>query len=245
MSQPENACPLCLSGDVRLHFERQDEHSGHRAYWLCQTCGMVFLDPALRWPPAREKARYDLHQNNPHDGGYREFLNQLATPLGAKLKRGMRGLDYGCGPTPTLALLFEQHGVHVDNYDPFYFPDLSLLHRNYDFLSCSEVIEHFYDPRGEFARLDELMRPGGHLGVMTQVLGAPEAFGTWWYHLDPTHVCFYQRATLDWIARWRNWRVEYPSQNVAIFAKVKSSCGPTQSARGASRWLHLRGLRRA
>lgn len=222
-------CPLCRFA-ARPHFDRMDVRLGRRAYWLCPACGMIFLDPALRWPPAQEKARYDLHRNHPEDEGYLTFLRQLATPLGRKLASGSRGLDYGCGPSATLALLLQAHNVHVAHYDPFYFPDTGVLGETYDFLACSEVVEHFHRPRQEFARLDGLLRVGGHLGIMTQVLSAPDSFVTWWYHLDPTHVCFYQRATLDWIARWRRWQLEYASLNVAIFTKLKPSRAPCSAA---------------
>jgi len=177
----------------------------------------MFLDPAQRLDPEAEKARYDSHQNDPTDDRYVGFLKRLAIPLSERLLPGARGLDYGCGPGPTMSAMLAEKGFHVDNYDPFYFPDESLLSKTYDFISCSETVEHFFQPRREFERLSRLLRPGGSLGIMTEFLNDMDAFAEWWYHRDPTHVCFYSVKTLDWIAEWQGWLRAYPQKNVVVF----------------------------
>ena len=167
-----------------------------------------------------EKIRYDLHKNSPDDQGYVDFLKRLVDPLSIKLKQGFKGLDFGCGPGPTVDVLLKEQGVSVANYDPFYFPDQNLLKNCYDFVVCTEVIEHFYEPRREFIRLDQLLKgEGSFLAVMTQEVPAEKKFVDWWYHREPSHVCFYSRATFKWLAHWLGWRAEYPKENVVIFSK--------------------------
>jgi hypothetical protein len=190
---------------------------GGAEYFGCGECGLVFLSPARRPDAGAERARYDTHRNDPSDAGYRAFLERLAGPLSARVPAGAAGLDYGSGPGPTLSVMLGERGYDVALYDPFYAADASVLRRRYDFITCSEVVEHFFDPAAEFARLAGLLRPGGWLGVMTELLDDDIDFATWWYLRDPTHVCFYRAATMRWIAARHGWRLERPSRTVVLF----------------------------
>ena len=212
-------CPLCLSEETRIFCVREDSGLGARDYFKCSACHLIFLSPQNRLPAEEEKKRYDSHQNNPADGRYLKFLNRLAEPLASRLNAGARGLDFGCGPGPAMSALFRAGGHAMEDYDPLYRPQIDLLERRYDFVTCSEVIEHFFEPSREFLRLDGLLNPGSLLGVMTCILEEESAFQTWWYPKDPTHVCFYQKKTLEWIAGWRNWQADFPASNVVIFKK--------------------------
>ena len=210
-------CPLCLTDNSQFILSRQDKHLGQRDYWQCGQCNLTYLDPKLRFSREQEKARYDLHENNPDDPNYVKFLRKLADPLLSHLQPGANGIDFGCGPGPTLSKILEKHGHHMVNYDPFYAQDDSLLNQEYDFLTCSETIEHFYNPRKEFELLNRLVKPGGYIALMTEVKDADADFSKWWYHTEPTHVCFYQRETFDWIGQWLGWRPEYPVRTVVIY----------------------------
>ena len=71
--------------------------------------------------------------------------------------------------------------------------------------------------------MDRLLLPGGWLGVMTEMLpGGAERFAKWRYPRDPTHVCFYRPATMEWIAARYRWTLELPHRNVALFRKAGS-----------------------
>jgi SAM-dependent methyltransferase len=211
---PHPPCPLCRSADVHPFAERR----GSR-YWRCGTCRLVFLDPAQRPDAEAERAHYGTHENDPDDPGYRAFLARLADPLAARLAPGAEGLDYGAGPGPALPRMLEARGFRVRVYDPFFAPDEDALRRTYDFIACSETAEHFHRPAAELARLDGLLRPGGWLGVMTEMLDDARDFATWRYARDPTHVCFYHADTLRWIADFYGWRMETPARNVVLFQK--------------------------
>jgi hypothetical protein len=182
-------------------------------------CRLVFMDPDARLAPDAERAHYDLHENDPADEGYRAFLNRLAVPLVRKLPPRAEGLDYGSGPGPTLSVMLEEQGFGMTIYDPLFAPEEGALRRRYDFITCTETVEHFFHPREEFERLDGLLRPGGWLAVMTEIQREGVAFRDWRYARDPTHVSFYRARTMEWIAARFGWQRELPHPNVVLFRK--------------------------
>jgi len=210
----KSACPLCGSGHVGFFLEVRS-----RKYFRCETCRLTHLDPRHRLAPLEELERYRTHRNDPSDEGYRQFLSRLAQPLLKRLPEGAKGLDYGCGPGPTLSVMFEEKGHTMDIYDPFFAPFESVFSKTYDFITCSETAEHFFHPGVEFRWLNRMLRPEGWLGVMTQMQEDDEAFGNWHYLRDPTHVCFYRWHTMEWIAREHGWKMESPAENVILFQK--------------------------
>lgn len=177
------------------------------------------MDPANRPSQAEERARYETHRNDPADRAYREFLGRLALPLARRLRPGAHGLDYGSGPGPTLSLIMQELGFPTTNYDPFFAPDPQPLESTYDFITCSEAAEHFFNPGMEFARLDALLRRSGWFGLMTGIRDRETDFGSWWYTRDQTHVCFYRPQTLEWIAGHYGWLLERPEKDVALYFK--------------------------
>ena len=207
-------CSLCGSADLfRLAVIEA------RTYWRCHECGLIFLSPEHYLSPAAERARYLHHENDPKDAGYRKFLSRLADPLIPRLRSGSAGLDYGCGPGPTLSVMLEERGFPMRIYDPYFAPESEVLEQRYDFITCTETIEHFFVPGEELERLNGLIKSGGWLAVMTEMLESDDQFPGWYYHRDPSHVCFFKRETMDWIARRFGWKAEYPGQNVVLFQK--------------------------
>jgi len=213
-------CPLCLNLHTKSLYSKNDPGLGYREYWQCTCCQLVYILPQYRLGKLQERQRYDLHENSPEDQDYVQFLNQLCQPISSQLSRGARGLDYGCGPGPTVSVVMERQGFVMENYDPYYFPDSLLLEGRYDFVTCTEVVEHFYQPRREFLLLNRLLHEkNSTLGIMTKMYDTVPSFSKWWYHREPTHVCFYSRDTFAWIARWLKWSVTHPPNNVVIFNK--------------------------
>jgi SAM-dependent methyltransferase len=212
------ACPLCRSDAVRAFATVQG-----RGYLECDRCGLAHLAAAHWLGPEAERAHYLTHENDPADPGYRAFLARLADPLAERLPPGAEGLDYGAGPGPTLSLMLEERGFPTEIYDPLFAPDPAPLRRGYDFVTCTETAEHFFDPAGEFHRLDRLLRPGGWLAVMTEMVPEERPFEQWRYARDPTHVCFYRRRTMEWIAARFAWSAAYPHRDVVLFRKPAGS----------------------
>ena len=189
----EAMCPLCGAPGP---FASVDDVRKRR-HRVCGRCGLIFVDQEFLPEPAAEKQRYVSHRNGPEDAGYVAFLRQSIAPARPFLTRSMRGLDYGCGHTPTLHLLLEEAGLRCANYDPYFFPDWPA--GPFDFLFATEVAEHFHRPAAEWPRMLSLLKPGGVLTVMTAPWTDLESFRTWGYASDETHVVFYHRRTLDWI----------------------------------------------
>ena len=208
------ACPLCGTGGQALFAQ-----VGARRYFRCTHCRLTFLDPRQLPSAAEERAEYALHRNAPDDPRYRRFLAQATDPLVERLAPGAEGLDFGCGPGPAIPAMLGERGFAVRTYDPIFQPDESALARRYDFVTCTEVAEHFHRPDAGFARLDALLRPGGWLALMTGVLYEDAEFPTWGYIRETSHVVFYRPETLAWIARRFAWDHEPVTKTVVLFRK--------------------------
>ncbi len=194
-----------------------------RLYWRCEACVATFVDPLHHPDPATERACYLTHRNETADPGYRRFLARLADPLLARLAPRSSGLDYGCGPGPALAEMLRDAGHTVALFDPVFHPGAAVLGRRYDFVTCTETVEHFHRPAEEFARLDALLAPGGWLAVMTCFQTDDARFAGWHYRRDPTHVVFYREATLRVLADRHGLDCEIPRKDVALMRKA---CAP-------------------
>ena len=188
-------------------------------FWECEDCDVVFVPPECHLSEVDEMDRYLMHENDPSDGGYRRFLSRLWDVLKPRLSAGSTGLDFGCGPGPALAQMMREDGFEVGLYDPYFFPDSSVLERQYDFVTCTETAEHLRTPLATFDVIDSTLVPGGQLGVMTGMLDDRAEFASWYYQRDPTHIAFYTRRTMSWLGRKMGWDVEFPVSNVTIFSK--------------------------
>jgi hypothetical protein len=212
-------CPLCENSESRHFFSRVDKVFGDRIYGHCSICDLVFLKPSLRLSVEVERARYRAHQNSPADEGYVRFLNRLLVPLKERIPAGARGLDYGCGPGPTISVLMSRENYDVVNYDPAFFPNQSVLSSKYEFITCTEVVEHVCNPQKIFKELFDLLEDQGVLAIMTQIRYDTIDFEEWWYPKDPTHICFFSNQTFAWIADHFKIKWESPVDNVIFFQK--------------------------
>ena len=194
-----------------------------REYLRCSHCEATIMAQASWLAPDEERAVYDLHNNDSDDPGYRAFLGKLVSPLLDRIQTGALGLDFGCGPGPALAKMLREAGMGVVLYDPFFYPEQSALSQQYDFITCTEVVEHLHRPAKVFDELDGLLKPGGWLGIMTCFQTCDDRFDNWHYRRDPTHVVFYREVTLAIIAGRLGWTMSVPQKDVAIFQKPAPS----------------------
>lgn len=206
-------CPLCNSPAAFFFADKR------RDYFQCSSCDLLSVPKDFQLSAAEEKAEYDKHQNSPDDADYRQFLKRLFVPLASVLEKHSRGLDFGCGPGPTLSCMFEEAGMKVELYDPFYFPDTSVLAQRYDFVSATEVIEHLRQPAITLKQMWACVKPGGKLGLMTKLHVGLEAFPTWHYKNDPTHIAFYSLKTLMFLARQWQGDFEQVAKDAFIFTR--------------------------
>ncbi|WP_323751201.1 class I SAM-dependent methyltransferase [Marinobacter sp.] len=207
-------CPVCELAELGSFREIEQKR-----YLRCGNCKATVMAPECRLPPEEERAVYHLHDNDPNDAGYRRFLSKLADPLMARLPQGAGGLDFGCGPGPALARMFEEAGFSVALYDLFFYPEASVLEQSYDFVTCTEVVEHLFQPAKVFAQFDRLLNPGGVLGIMTCFQTDDDRFDNWHYRRDPTHVVFYREATFQWLAKRYGWQMDSPAKDVVLLRK--------------------------
>lgn len=207
-------CPLCGSSTATDYCEDKN-----RKYFQCLDCNLIFVQPESFLSASEEKSQYDFHENDPADDGYRNFLSRMSVPMNTLLKAGIHGLDFGSGPGPTLSLMFEELGHSMEIYDPFYATNESVLEDQYDFITATEVVEHFHNPAQSLNEMWQLVKPGGYLGIMTKLAIDKDAFTKWHYKNDPTHVCFFSNKTFDWlINRWQAKAV-FRENDVIIFKK--------------------------
>ena len=208
-------CPVCEQAELQDFQAIKQQH-----YLRCPRCQCTVMAPECRLNAEQEKAIYQHHDNNPDDPGYRRFLAKLADPLLARLPGGAHGLDFGCGPGPVLAGMLEQAGMTLALYDPFFHPQSDVLQQQYDFITCTEVLEHLHQPAAVLRQLDKLLKPGGLLAIMTCFQTDDARFANWHYRRDPTHVVFYKEQTLALIADHHGWTLEIPRKDVVIFKKA-------------------------
>jgi SAM-dependent methyltransferase len=215
-AEPAIPCPLCGSQSSHYHRDKR------REYLQCALCKLVFVPPEFHLSHSAEKAEYDKHQNAANDTGYQRFLQRMAGPMIERIPAHSKGLDFGCGPAPVLAEILRSAGHRVAIYDVYYFPHQTALDGQYDFITATEVVEHLARPMLELERLWQLLAPGGTLGIMTKLVIDAERFTTWHYIRDPTHISFFSRDTLQWVAAQLNANIEFIGSDVVLLNKPQS-----------------------
>lgn len=188
------SCTLC-GGDA---LEQICPDNDHRCYYHCQTCQLIFADPFYFPSREHEISRYLEHNNGIDEPGYVAFLERIISPALSFIQPGAVGLDYGCGPVPTLSkIVNRKQEVTCYDYDPMF--DFDHPREVYDFIFATECFEHFHHPHTELEKILDLLRPGGHLFLMTERWESIKRFHNWYYKRDPTHVSFYHRDTFNYI----------------------------------------------
>ncbi|WP_284217263.1 class I SAM-dependent methyltransferase [Agaribacter marinus] len=209
-------CPLCAATVCVFYFKDKK-----REYFQCETCKLIFVPRCFHLSKAEEKAEYDKHENAIDDEGYLRFLSRCISPLLSIINTSpsvyKKGIDFGCGPAPALAHEVRRQGYDMSIYDPYYFPDHEAIQRKYDFVTCTEVVEHFNEPAIDIAQLFSLLAEPAVLIVMTKLVINKERFASWHYKNDPTHVCFYSKETFEFIALQHKVAVEFIGSDVILF----------------------------
>ena len=165
-----------------------------------------------------EKKRYSFHQNSIDDEGYVTFLGRVIEPMMKYLSEGMKGLDYGCGQNPVLAQIIKDKGFECDFYDPFFFPQCN-FEGKYDFIFATECFEHFFNPCHELDKICTMLNSDGILGIMTEFLPQNTDFADWYYKNDPTHVCFFDGKSINFICEKYNFKELYNDNHRVIILR--------------------------
>jgi hypothetical protein len=212
------SCPLCEHEN-----SAKIARSKHmpRDFWRCHNCPLVYVPEDQLLTPKDEKKHYDTHENNASDMGYRKFLDRLLIPMQEQLTpiNAKRGLDFGCGPGPTISVMMGERGYEMANYDPFFHDESAPLNTRYDFVTSTEVCEHVYQQREYWQQLKSLLRPQAILGIMTKLYHDEIDFSSWYYATDPTHVRFFHAKTIEWLASTFQWQSFLVNDQVIIFSQ--------------------------
>jgi SAM-dependent methyltransferase len=127
----------------------------------------------------------------------REVTNALIRDLAART-RGARVLDLGCGPTPVSSIAFARSGnvavacdvahsvaglardeardagsVHAIVADA---EQLPFAGGAFDVVTCDDTIEHVLDPARALSEIARVVRPGGHLLLISPNHGGAHVF---------------------------------------------------------------------
>lgn len=206
-------CPLCSNSGF-LFFKNEKI-----TFYQCVTCKGIFADKKLRLSSTEEKDRYKHHKNNINDIGYINFADPIISTVKKYFNSDHQGLDFGVGHTPVLSEILKAQNYNFEIYDPLFFDRKEVLKNEYDFITCCEVIEHFYDPFKEFKLLHNLLIPGGKLICMTFLYHKGIVFNNWFYKNDPTHVFLYQNETIYWIKEHYNFDNVKIHNRLIVFTK--------------------------
>ena len=204
---PVTSCPLC--GDVSARLFEKHGHGIAR----CQDCGHRFAQIAVSEAHIDSVYGDDYFQGG--GAGYRDYLSESSllrahgqrygrllkrfAPAGEVLDVGaaagflLQGLQdegwHGAGLEPNdrmAAYAREQSGLNVFTGSLETFSST----RQFEVVSLIQVVAHFVDPREAFAKVSELVRPGGLCLIETWNVASWTArlFGSEWHEYSPPSV---------------------------------------------------------
>lgn len=188
-------------------------------FWKCLQCGFVYRDFKEDLPLEEEGRRYLTHENHVESEGYQNFLRPVVNEILKYQNITDSGLDYGSGPSSVIQYLLNQQGYQMQVWDPFFHPEREVLNKRYDFISCTEVVEHFRNPLKEFNMLNDLLKPKGRLYIKTAWTDKVLDFEKWHYHRDPTHLGFFNYQSFLWLSQQCNFHWIVQSESCSVFEK--------------------------
>jgi len=218
----EHRCVVCNAVTEPLIHEKKSV-----LFHQCPICQLILRDKSDFFTPDEEKNRYTLHQNSIDDKGYRDyFLRFFEETQLLKLQSAVpqKGLDFGSGPIPVLAYVAKQtYNIEMDYYDPFFAPQRVYESKYYDFITCTEVIEHIPNPLETFALFREHLVIGGVVAIMTQLhKNDRDAFFSWFYIRDRSHVAFFSMKTMEYVAKKVGLEIDYTNnKNIITLKKME------------------------
>lgn len=186
-------CPLCCAESQPYFTEKE------RLFLKCPVCKAVITHPDNFLTAEAEKARYELHENDPENEGYQKFVSPITSGILNDFTHYDKGLDFGSGTGSPIMKVLKGNDYNIVEYDLYFHNHPELLKQQYDYIACCEVAEHFKEPHKEFTLLRNLLKPNGKLYLMTEMIDDSKDFAVWYYKKDPTHVFLYHPETFEWI----------------------------------------------
>lgn len=231
--------------------KKWDSYWAMKGYNLlkCRECGMVW-DP---YPMENLLSQYDktYFKNEDPKGGYANYFEGMSInkrTFSERLKKIEREvgkgklLDVGCALGDCLLgakrLGWEDAiGVEVSDY-AFKFAkkrDLKVIKgtlreiefkkNSFDLVLYQDVIEHISDPIKEMKRVNEMLKLGGYVFLVTPDIGGIQAklLGSHWYHYKPNeHVSYFSEKSIKELLKetgFENIKVK-PAYHVMSFEYI-------------------------
>ena len=105
-------CPLCDNSASLFYEENQ-------RYFTCKVCHSIFVDENHLPDVQSEKERYELHDDNAEDAGYRKFVSPITSNIEKDFLNVARGLDFGAGTSQIITKVMQEKGFDISSYDPY------------------------------------------------------------------------------------------------------------------------------
>ncbi|PKM95043.1 MAG: class I SAM-dependent methyltransferase [Firmicutes bacterium HGW-Firmicutes-1] len=206
-----NICKICGANTREMIHVRFD-----LKYYYCDLCEFVSKDEKSIITAVEELEGYNTHNNSIEDPRYvAYFMKFIENAVLKYCDRNISGLDFGSGPSPVLAMIFERdYNISMDIYDLYYSPNKIYENKKYGIITSTEVVEHLKNPLGYFRLFKVLLEEEGILSIMTLFHSKKEAeFLEWHYIRDMSHISFYTPKTMKIIAEKVGLKVIYSDDN--------------------------------
>jgi SAM-dependent methyltransferase len=229
----ECACDSCNSTETQLIFEGPDlghQLPGIFRMVKCTTCGLIRQNPRLVWESLKTYYPEDYLSYAPLAREEKHWWQRLERRYGQwkrlrsieRFQKQGRLLEIGCGTG-----MFLEEVLRSDRWEaigiepsekaaeyvrrmleiPVYqttFAEVELEPHSFDVIVLWNVLEHFYSPVKELARVSQLLKPNGLLVFSIPNLNSLNAklFGYHWSGWDlPRHLYVFPHPQLDEILR--------------------------------------------
>lgn len=193
-----------------------DKTSYENNYYFCDNCDYIFKNQDSILSLEEEKQRYTAHNNTIENLKYveyfKDFVEQIIPYINGKV-----GLDYGSGHGNVLEYVMENFfDYDIDSYDKYFNYDITLKNK-YDFVICTEVIEHIQNPIEFIKIIDSYLSSENEIVFKTQFRNmSEEEFYKWWYIRDDTHIGFYNMKTFEYIAKIFDYNIIFSDNNSIV-----------------------------
>ncbi|GGQ05474.1 methyltransferase [Shewanella litoralis] len=169
--------------------------------------------------PNLERQRYGRAQRSSKQKQLSQFVLPLLQQISQQQAGRLTGLNFGRILDAKSQQTIVEAGHQVNQYDPFFAADQSVLSQHYDFVCCYRVFEHFRHPYREWNLLNQLIKPNGWLAISTPLMTDKALFAKWHYKNNPTHVSFYQQATFEYLASNSDFELLFASKDLVLMQK--------------------------
>jgi glycosyltransferase involved in cell wall biosynthesis/SAM-dependent methyltransferase len=222
-SRTPSTCPVCGHGEGRYLLSAPDRFHGRTEIYLllrCPACSLVWLDN----PPRPEDMEihygpdYDRKIAAAGESSPQRWRDRWETLK--KYKQGGALLDLGCSSGSFLETLrgpaWDLYGIEISPESAerakarsgaqiFVGDVLAAPYppNSFDVVTCFHVLEHMYDPRQIFERVQRWLRPGGIFYFLVPNIDSAgkRIFGTYWYALElPRHLYHFSPRSLRRLA---------------------------------------------